>query len=122
MELGPQLRGDARRVAAAPVLVLGCAGLVLVAVVGIGSRTPVWNIGGPSQVADFGSYLEGLVVVVPVVVAATSAALILTTMLEQRRRRADDPVAAATRRRVPLWAAVLLLFALLVSAGLLSLV
>src|SRR5262245_32864613 len=81
-------------------LVIALLGLALVAFVGLGSRAPLWDIGGPPQLADPESYTGDLVVVGFALLVVLPW---IITAARRRRRVFRNPSPDLPRIRMTRW-------------------
>jgi hypothetical protein len=104
--------GGKRAGAAGRYAVLAGLGLLLVAVVGLGSGRPLWDVGGPPGLVDPGHYSGDLVVVAFALLAILP--LVVPALRRRRRRAYAKPEPDVPRTRLPWWGQVL---TALVAAG-----
>jgi hypothetical protein len=96
-------------------LLLAALALLLVALVGLGSRAPLWDIGGPPRLANPDSYSGDLVMIA--FVSFLVVPFIIQTILRQRRGVAI-PYADVERIRPKWWMRVLGALAVAAAIGL----
>jgi Domain of unknown function (DUF4129) len=90
--------------------ILAAIALALVALVGLGSGRPLWDVDGPPRLADPESYAGDAVVLGFALLAI--APLIVSALRGRRRRRFVAPEADVPPARVPWWGRVLALAAM----------
>ena len=98
-----------------PALLLAGIAVGLVALVGLGSGSPLWDIGGPPRLADPSSY-DGDLVVVGLALLVVLPWVITAT--RRRRRAFAKPEPDLPPVRLALWARILAVLALAAAVGL----
>jgi len=89
---------------------LGLLALLLVALVGLGSRAPLWDIGGPPRLVDPASYSGDLLMVVFALLVV--GPWVLHALRARRRRAWQKPIPDLPPVKIPRWARIVAMLVL----------